>query len=127
MATQAESDAALIRERVAADEAAARAVEVEPRDGDWRIEECSDYTGVREWRLGGDTPWGFAWAARTYDRPTADHLERHDPRRVIDQCGSIGDALGDIERIAERSPDPDSRMWARSAITNLRRIWEPDE
>lgn len=55
------------------------------------------------------------------------HIARHDPARVLDQCGALGDVLTELERIAERSPDPDSRMWARGAIVSLARVWEPDE
>lgn len=57
-------------------------------------------------------------------RDTAVHIARHHPRRVLDQCGSLTDALTDLERIAERSPDPDSRMWARGVMHHLARIWE---
>jgi hypothetical protein len=55
------------------------------------------------------------------------HIARHDPPRVLSQCGALSDVLTDLERIAERSPDPDSRMWARGAIHTLARTWEPDE
>lgn len=79
---RAERDAALIRERLARDEAMAR--------------------------------------AGLYPAP-------RDPAHVLDQCGSIGVALADLERIHQRSPDPDSRAWARAAINSLRRIWEPGD
>jgi hypothetical protein len=65
--------------------------------------------------------------AQDIPRDTAVHIARHHSQRVLDQCGSLTDALTDLERIAERSPDPDSRMWARGIIHHLARIWESDE
>lgn len=135
MTAQAESDAALIRERLAEDEAFARSA-CKPThgphpDGDvtrWEVEPFeSDDPGAWPaalWVSDGHE-MGVAQVNPAGTKPQ--HIARHDPRRVLDQCGSLGDALGDLERIAERSPDPDSRMCARSAIANLRRIWEPDE
>lgn len=79
--------------------------------------------------------WGWTASEQDYGEPIADdvhrdtavHIARHHPGRALDQCGSLADALTDLERIAERSPDPDSRMWARGVIHHLARIWERDE
>jgi len=67
------------------------------------------------------------YVAWDVSRSNGVHIARHHPRRVLDQCGSLTDALTDLERIAERSPDPDSRMWARGVIHHLARIWENDD
>lgn len=118
---RAEHDAAVVRERLAEDEAAARAATVGP----WRT---GTHVGRTIYAHGVPGVEKSGELIGTMDtRPDAAHVARHHPARVLDQCGSLGDALSDLERIAERSPDPDSRMWARSAIVALRRIWEPDE
>jgi Family of unknown function (DUF6221) len=113
---QAERDAAIIRQRLAEDEAVARSTT--QASSQWRNFDADGE--LRDWRNGGTV----AWVAHPEDRA---HIARHDPARVLDQCGSIADALTELERIPERSPDPDSRAWARAAINSLRRIWEPDE
>lgn len=124
MTAQATANAGLIRERLAVDEAAANAAA--SAAGSTRGDLAP------EWRSNGrDVCGGWGVVAQgaqgEIGNEVGAHIARHDPRRLIDQCGSIGDALADLERIKERSPDPDSRMWARSAIVALRRIWEPDE
>ena len=67
------------------DEGVARAVDVDddPSDGRWRVEEASDYTGIREWRVGADVSWGFSWAARTYDEVAAAYIVTWDPARAL--------------------------------------------
>jgi Family of unknown function (DUF6221) len=128
---QAVRDAALIRQRLAEDEALARGA-AQTRSGTpgghWKTGctcdgECREYGDCE--RVEGDNITIYDEGGHGVDQ--ARHIARHDPARVLDQCGSIGDALTDLERIHDRSPDPDSRASARAAINSLRRIWEPDE
>lgn len=128
---QGEQAAALIRERLAADGEIARWA-ANTRSGNpgghWKTGcacegDCREYSNCE--RVEGDNITIYAEGG--HDADQARHIAWHDPARVLDQCASIGDALTELERIAERSPDPDSRMWARGAIGSLRRIWEPDE
>ena len=67
------------------------------------------------------------YVAEDVGRSDGVHIARHDPARILEQCGALGDVLTELERIADRSPDPDSRMWARGAIHTLARAWEPDD
>lgn len=123
----AQQAAARTREQLAEDESAARACE---NQGPWHATRhdtlpliqvnvvTSDETDPDQ--IGEYVAWDVA-------RSNGVHIARHHPARVLDQCGALSDVLTDLERIAERSPDPDSRMWARGAIHTLARIWEPDE
>jgi hypothetical protein len=66
----------------------------------------------------GSEPW----------RPgVLDHIVRHDPAHALAQSATMLDVLADLEKIAERSPHPDPRAWARLAICELARAWELDE
>jgi len=123
----AQHAAARARKQLAEDEATARACEDQ---GEWHATRhdtlpliqvnvvTADETEPDQ--IGEYVAWDVA-------RSNGVHIARHPPRRVLDQCGALGDVLTDLERIAERSPDPDSRMCARGAIHTLARIWEPDE
>jgi hypothetical protein len=128
---QCERDAVLVRERLAVDETLARGA-AQTRSGKpgghWKTGctckgECREHGDCE--RVEGDNITIYDEGGHGADQ--ARHIARHDPRRVLDQCASIGDALTDLQRIHDRSPDPDSRAWARAAINSLRRIWEPSE
>lgn len=55
------------------------------------------------------------------------HIVRHDPAHVLAWSATLLDVLADLEKIAERSPHPDPRAWARLAICELARAWDLDE
>jgi hypothetical protein len=107
---------------IEADEAAARAA-MEFNSGNWdRIASC---TVTLDSRDQADT-----WAGTLGtdgDSAVAAHIVRWRPPTVLSYCASVHDALKDLERISVRSPDPDSRMWARSAIHALASAWTPLE
>jgi hypothetical protein len=129
----AERAAERIRVHLVEDGEAARAA----TPGRWEkvadIDECDEFEVRSDQSPPGRPRTLYRWVVSAggrggvYDEADADHIARHDPARVLDQCGSLADALMDLERIATRSPDPDSRMWARGVIHHLARIWEPDE
>jgi hypothetical protein len=51
------------------------------------------------------------------------HIARHGPDRILGQCGALSDLLDELERIAERSSDPDARITARSAMGRMALVW----
>lgn len=61
------------------------------------------------------------------DPGVARHIVRWKPPAILSYSASVSDALNDLEWIAERSPDPDSRMRARLAIHSLAAAWDPLE
>lgn len=60
----------------------------------------------------------------TGDGPIGEHVARHDPARVLGQCAALSDTLTELEQIAERSSDPDTRMHAQAAIQRMSLIWQ---
>ena len=62
-----------------------------------------------------------------HDEDQARHIVRHDPQHVLARSATLLDVLDELERIAERSPHPDPRMWVRLAICELARAWDLDE
>lgn len=133
-----EFDAIEAPQHIAAEQAAARARAylAEDQDAASHVEHSGQWHASRHDRLplvqvnlvtgdeDGNIDEYIAW---DIGRSDGVHIARHDPRRVLAQCGALGDVLTDLERIADRSPDPDSRMWARGAIRTLARAWEPDD
>lgn len=121
----AEQAATRAREYLAEDQDAAKSAE---HEGEWHATRHDTLPLIQVNLVTGDEDGSIdEYVAWDVGRGDGVHIARHDPRRVLAQCGALGDVLTDLERIAERSPDPDSRMWARSAIHTLARAWEPDD
>ncbi len=80
----------------------------EPALGPWRVEEACDYTGIREWRIGGDTKFGWIDAARTYDQDTADHFAAHAPARVLAEIAAKRAIIAEVASWQHDYNDGDS-------------------
>lgn len=110
-----------IRTRIAADEQTAQAATPGPWEWDGHAIDApaspTDYIANYRWvSMSGDDTEGMLPA-------NGEHIARHDPARVLNQCTALSDLLSELERIAERSTDPDARITARSAMGRMALVW----
>ena len=92
----------------AAERAATLALKLEcgePAESAWRVEE-NIRNGLREWIVGGDTPWGFQSAVRSHSQDIADHIAAYDPRFVLADLRSKRGLLAQHRRATDFVRDP---------------------
>jgi len=96
----------LIRTRIAADrEPVAMA--------GWHGDYCVEWDDIEDGRC--------VWCGEAEDPTNIDYSPRSE--EALRRCDALSDVLTELERIAERSSDPDARMTARSAMGRMALVW----